>query len=329
MTLDCKQTQMKFYLAPMEGVTSYIFRNAQHDFFHDIDKYFTPFIAANQTGKLKSKEKKDILPENNQGLPIVPQILTNQADDFIKTAKDLQAYGYQEINLNLGCPAGTVVAKCKGSGFLAERDRLDRFLNDIFEGTDSKISIKTRIGKDSAEEFYELLPIYNQYPLEELIIHPRIQKDFYKNTPNLEIFRYALKESKNKVCYNGDIFNTLDYQRFHEQFPEVDMIMFGRGLIGNPGLVRSIQEDWSMDKLTLKSFHDRILMDYEQILSGDTNVLYKMKELWFYMMPMFTESEKYAKKIRKCSRLKEYHEIVTQLFEEKEIAKDAGFCTIK
>lgn len=316
---------MKFYLAPMEGVTGYIFRNAQHDFFPDIDKYFTPFIAANQTGKLKSKEKKDILPENNQGLNIVPQILTNNAEDFIRTAKDLKSYGYEEINLNLGCPAGTVVAKCKGSGFLADPERLDQFLDAVFMGTDAKISIKTRLGKDSPDEFYQLIELYNKYPLHELIIHPRIQKDYYKNTPNLKVFGDALKLSKHKLCYNGDIFTVMDYQNFHKQFPSVDTIMIGRGLIANPGLVRSIQEDWFMDTATLRAFHDRILKDYQAILSGDTNVLYKMKELWFYMMPMFDDSEKYAKKIRKCTHLSEYNAIVSNLFAEKELTKDSGF----
>ena len=325
--MDTAKKQMKFYLAPMEGVTGYIFRNAHQDFFHDIDKYFTPFIAANQTGKLKSKEKKDILPENNQGLPIVPQILTNKEDDFIRTANDLKCYGYHEINLNLGCPSGTVVAKGKGSGFLAERERLNQFLDEIYSKTDPdiKISIKTRIGKDAPEEFYELIQIYNQYPLEELIIHPRIQKDFYKNTPNLTVFRDALELSRNPVCYNGDIFTSEDYQRFHNEFPSVDTVMLGRGLIANPGLIKSIKEDWSMDKQTLKLFHDRILQEYQAILSGDTNVLYKMKELWFYMIPMFADSEKYAKKIRKCDRLSDYQTIISNLFAEKEIPKNAGF----
>lgn len=309
----------------MEGVTSYIFRNAQHEFFHHIDKYFTPFIAANQNGKLKSKEKSDILPENNQGLVIVPQILTNHSADFLLTTKKLQQYGYQEINLNLGCPAGTVVAKGKGSGFLAEKEQLDRFLDEIFHGTDAKISIKTRLGKDSPDEFYELIQIYNQYPLEELIIHPRIQKDFYKNTPNLEVFREALTLSKHPICYNGDIFTKSDYEKFQISFPSVHCVMFGRGLIANPGLTKSLSEDWAIDKETLHRFHDRILEDYQAILSGDVNVLYKMKELWFYMMPMFKDCDKHAKKIRKCSRLSEYNEIVTSLFQEKVLAVNPGF----
>lgn len=317
--------QMKFYLAPMEGVTGYIFRNAQHEFFPNIDKYFTPFIAANQTGKLKSKEKKDILPENNQGINVVPQILTNNADDFVRTANDLKQYGYDEINLNLGCPSGTVVSKCKGSGFLAHLERLEQFLDEIFERCESKISIKTRIGIEDKDEFYTILDLYNRYPMEELIIHPRVLKDYYKNTPHLDIFAEAMKMSKNKLCYNGDIFTAKDYQEFTQKFPEVDTIMLGRGLIANPGLVKSIQEGYQMDVVTLRAFHDRLLHDYAETLSGDINILYKMKEFWFYMGPMFTDADKERKKIRKCNRLSEYHVIVENLFREKEISAEAGF----
>lgn len=311
----------------MEGVTGYIFRNAHKDYFHNIDKYFTPFIAANQTGKLKSKEKRDILPENNQGIYIVPQILTNNSQDFVRTAKDLKNYGYTEINLNLGCPAGTVVSKCKGSGFLAHKERLNQFLEEIYTNTDDdiKISIKTRLGKDDPSEFYDLMNLYNQYPIHELIIHPRIQKDFYKNTPNMQVFKDALKLSKNPVCYNGDLFTADDFMIFHTECPDVDRVMMGRGLIGNPGLIKSIKEDWSMDRKILKQFHDRILKDYQEILSGDVNVLYKMKELWYYMIPMFKDSENYAKKIRKCKHLSEYNDIVTELFSAKEIPANAGF----
>ncbi|MEQ8199412.1 MAG: tRNA-dihydrouridine synthase family protein, partial [Clostridiaceae bacterium] len=197
---------MKYYLAPMEGITGYIYRNSYEKFFCNIDKYFTPFIVPNRSRSLKTKELRDILPENNKDINnIVPQILTNDSEGFIATAKKLQQLGYKEINLNLGCPSGTVVSKNRGSGFLAQREELDVFLDEIFKMDHMKISIKTRIGKDSPEEFYELIKIYNKYPLEELIIHPRTRNDFYGNKPNLEVFKDALSLSTNPVCYNGDI----------------------------------------------------------------------------------------------------------------------------
>ena len=196
---------MKYYLAPMEGITGHIYRNAYAKYFDNIDKYFTPFIVPNQSTSLKTKELRDMLPENNEGLYIVPQILTNDAEGFITTAKKLQQLGYDEINLNLGCPAGTVVSKNRGSGFLSQRDELDSFLDEIFKINDMKISVKTRIGKDSPDEFYELIKIYNKYPMEELIIHPRTRQDFYGNTPNLDVFKDAISLSENTLCYNGEL----------------------------------------------------------------------------------------------------------------------------
>ncbi len=218
---------MKYYLAPMEGITGYIYRNSYEKFFHNIDKYFTPFIIPNKSTNLKTKELRDILLENNKGMNIVPQILTNDSEGFIITARKLQQLGYNEINLNLGCPSGTVVSKNRGSGFLAKREELDIFLDEIFKINDMKISIKTRIGKDSPKEFYELIKIYNKYPIEELIIHPRTQKDFYGNKPNLEVFKDALSLSINPICYNGDIFTNSDYNRLIKAFPEIKTVMIG------------------------------------------------------------------------------------------------------
>ena len=203
---------MKYYLAPMEGITGFIYRNAYEKFFGNIDKYFTPFIVPTSSKSFKTKELRDVLPENNGDLNIVPQILTNDFEGFINTSRKLQQLGYNEINLNLGCPSGTVVSKNRGSGFLAKREELDKFLNDIFKINNMKISVKTRIGKDSPEEFYELIKIYNKYPMEELIIHPRTREDFYGNKPNLEVFKDALSLSTNQVCYNGDIFAVEDYK---------------------------------------------------------------------------------------------------------------------
>ena len=164
---------MKFYLAPMEGITGFVYRNSYEKFFHNIDKYFTPFIVPTSSKSFKTKELRDILPENNKGMYIVPQILTNDSEGFINTAEKLQQLGYNEINLNLGCPSGTVVSKGRGSGFLAKRDELDKFLDEIYIKDDIEISVKTRIGRDEPEEFYELIKIYNNYPINELIIHPR------------------------------------------------------------------------------------------------------------------------------------------------------------
>ncbi|ACL75414.1 tRNA dihydrouridine synthase [Ruminiclostridium cellulolyticum] len=310
---------MKFYFAPMEGLTGYIYRNAHNAFFNSIDKYFSPFIIANQIDGFKTRDLKDISPENNQELVLIPQVLTNNAKDFIYTSKKIKSMGYTEINLNLGCPSGTVVSKNRGSGFLAKKEELDVFLEEIFSQAITKISIKTRIGKDQPEEFYDLIRIFNKYPINELIIHPRIQKDFYKNKPNMKIFRDALAESKNPVCYNGDIFTAKDYKEFCNDFPGVDTLMLGRGLLMNPALAGYVKNGRKLEKSLLKKFHDKVYNDYKDILSGERNVLFKMKELWFYMINVFTDNEKYAKKIKKSQRLSDYDEAISRLFEEQEI----------
>ena len=311
---------MKFYLAPLEGITGYVYRNAYYKCFGEMDRYFIPFISPNQFGHLSSKEKNDILPEHNEGMDAVPQILTNSAEDFIRTAGKLKKYGYSEVNLNLGCPSKTVVSKGRGSGFLAFPDKLDRFLKEIFEYTDMKISVKTRIGKDGPDEFESLLDIYNQYPISELIIHPRLQADMYRNTPNWQVFGEALERCRCRVCYNGDIFTPQDFERFTVTFPKVDCVMLGRGILSNPGLVTSIRGKGKMRKDTLLAFHDQIYRDYQKILYGEKTILFKMKEMWFYMSPVFTNYEKYAKKIKKSEKLAAYESAVAALFDEQDIS---------
>lgn len=316
---------MNYYLAPMEGITGYIYRNAHHNIFGGIDKYFSPFITPTQKKKFSNKELNDILPQHNQGIPLVPQILTNSGEDFIWAAEDFKKLGYEEVNLNLGCPSGTVVAKKKGSGFLAFPEKLDQFLDQVFSALDLRISIKTRIGKTDPDEFYELIEIYNKYPLSELIIHPRIRTDYYKNTPNMEVFKDALKLAKMPVCYNGDLFNPDSIRGFSKSCPQTDKIMLGRGVIANPGLVLLMKEDIPLEKEQLKAFHDEVYQGYQRVMSGERNPLFRMKELWFYMGTLFTDSDKYLKKIKKAERFCDYEAAVLGLFREQELIPEAGY----
>ena len=315
---------MKFYLAPMEGITVFVYRNAYEKFFGKIDKYYTPFVVPNRSKSLKTREFRDILPENNEGLNVIPQILTNHSKGFIFTARKLQSLGYNEINLNLGCPSGTVVAKGKGSGFLAKKDELDAFLDEIYSIDDMKISIKTRLGVESPDEFHDILDIYNKYPLEELIIHPRTRKDFYGNVPNLELFKYATENSKASLCYNGDIFTKEDYDRIHKEFPNIDKFMIGRGALANPGLISEINGDVEVDKQILKAFHDEVFNSYKEVFKEDKNAMYRMKELWGFMMYMFTDHKKYVKKIKKAQKVEDYNYAVQSLFAEQDLIKGAG-----
>ena len=310
---------MKIYLAPLEGITGWIFRSAVHECFGDFDKYFVPFIRPNQMGHFSAREKKDILPEHNKGMRTVPQILTNRADDFLRTAEKLKDFGYEEVNLNLGCPSKTVVTKGRGAGFLADPESLDRFLGEIFDRCPIRISLKTRLGMEDASEFAALMEIYNKYPAEELIIHPRVQKDFYKNTPDLGAFAAAADISRNPVCYNGDIFSVDDYERLKKRFPETDRVMTGRGVLKDPALGRRLRGGRGADKAELRRFHDLLYAGYCEEMSGDRTILYKMKELWTYLAPLFTDSKKYAKKIKKAEKCAVYEQIIDELFSETEV----------
>ncbi len=307
---------MQYYMAPMEGLTGYVFRNAYQKYYGGIDKYFTPFLG---NKKLGSREKNDILPEHNEGMHVVPQILANRAEDFLCIAQTLQDYGYRTVNLNLGCPSGTVTAKRRGAGFLAYPEELEVFLDEIFEKCPLAISIKTRVGVERAEEWERLLAIYEKYPVEELIIHPRVQKDFYKKDVRMETFAQAAETSRLPLCYNGDIVKTEDAQRICVSFPSVERVMIGRGLLRNPDLIHEIKgelcgETAEERKARFLAFHDCILGGYAAVMQGDRNTLFKMKELWVYFAERFAEPEKYVKKIKKSGSVREYEAVVRELF---------------
>lgn len=310
---------MNLYLAPLEGITGWIYRGAVHQCFGGFEKYFIPFIKPNQMGRFSAREKKDILPEHNKGMYAVPQVLTNCADDFVQTAIRVKQYGYEEINLNVGCPSKTVVTKGRGAGFLAFPKQLDLFLEEVFQKCPIDVSVKTRIGMESGEEFIQLMEIYNKYPIKELIIHPRTQKDFYKNTPQMDVFEEALGMGKNPICYNGDITAVKQVEAFSEQFPEVERIMIGRGVLADPALARKMKGGPGADKEEMRCFHDLLYTAYCEEMSGERTVLYKMKELWFYLGASFTNSKPYMKKIKKAEKCVVYERIIDDLFRNEDV----------
>lgn len=224
-------------MAPLEGITGYIYRNTLDRYFPGADRYYTPFIVPDQNHPLRSKELRDILPENNQVKQLIPQIMTNDAQRFKEAADALLEYGYQEVNLNLGCPSGTVTARKKGAGFLSVPDELDRFLDRIFSENKVRISIKTRIGMSQPEEAFRLMEIYNQYPMSELIIHPRTREEFYRGMPHLLLYGELFAMSRMPVCYNGNLLTKQDYELFRSRFPETQYVMLGRGALADPGLI--------------------------------------------------------------------------------------------
>lgn len=310
------------YLAPLEEVTGYVFRNALCEQFGGVDKYFAPFIVPTQKKILKTRERKDVNPENNRGLFLVPQILTASSGEFLDTVRILVDLGYTEINFNAGCPSGTVIRKGKGSGFLADLDKMDRFFYEVFDGiqnikteTALNISVKTRTGIESLEEFPRIMEVYNRFPFEEIIVHGRLQKELYKGYVNLEAFEIAKNSSKNKLVFNGDICSTEDYVNLYESkaFIGDSPVMIGRGAVANPGLFREMKTGQKTTKEELKCFHDRIYQDYCEVL-GEKDTLFKMKEVWYYMGRNFSEQEKVLKKIRKTDKPWEYKLAVEELF---------------
>lgn len=305
---------MKYYAAPMEGVNVAMYREELDKQFGGIDRHFSPFLVPNDGVKFKKKQLLDILPENNPTIELVPQVLTNKSEDFIRVAGEISELGYDEVNLNLGCPSGTVVSKNKGSGFLSVPEELEKFLYNIYESCDVKISIKTRLGKDEKEEFYKILEIYNKFNIEELIIHPRIQKDYYKNKLHLDFFESLVDESKNPVGFNGDIFSPNQCEEIEKRFPQVQSIMLGRGLVANPALAREVVTGEKLTNVQLREFHDYLYQENLRRQSGNTNVLYRMKEYWYYMNHTFPDSKKHWKRIKKATKLEVYDEAVEDLF---------------
>lgn len=316
---------MNLYFAPLEGVTGFTYRNAFADLFGGVDKYYAPFISPCVNDRLKGKEIRDILPENNsEKVNLVPQILTNRADYFIKATKQIMTMGYtKEFNINIGCPSGTVVAKNKGAGFLRDTDAMDSFFDEIFSWRDSlldgpDISVKTRIGVNDAYEFAEIMDVYNRYPISELTIHPRTRKQMYSDTPHMEAFDYAVKVSKNPLCYNGDINTKEDYERISQKY-NIDSVMIGRGLIANPQLVNEIKGGKKLTKDMLKTYHDRLYDDFEVIMKADKHLLFKMKEFWNYVSWNFEDEHKCAKLVRKAQNLYKYNQAVDEIFNTMEL----------
>lgn len=232
--------------------------------------------------------------------------------------------GYREVNLNLGCPSGTVSAKGKGAGFLAYPDRLERFLDQVFSYVTIDVSVKTRIGKAGADEWDSLLELFNRYPICELTVHPRVQADFYQGRPNRRAFRKAVGASTAPLCYNGDLFSLPDLFAFTAVFPEVDRVMAGRGAVADPSLLRQFQGGAPADKEELRQFHALVYAGYQRVMSGDRAVLARMKELWSYLLFSFTGRERYVRRFRKVNFLPEYEDLVDELF-RREQTVSAGF----
>ena len=305
---------MQYYFAPMEGVTGAIYRSTFHRCFTPLDRYYTPFLSPTQDRRLTARQWSEIDPALNKGLHIVPQLLTNSAELFLWAARELAAVGYREVNLNLGCPSGTVVKKKKGSGLLGQRELLEPMLDEIFTYSPIAVSINTRIGLHEEEEFDALLELYNRYPICELIVHPRIQSDMYRGDIRMSAFEKAATSAKAPLCYNGDIFTPEDAKEISNAFPEVNAMMLGRGLVANPGLAAYLKTGQWATLTQVREFHDTLYTRYREAMPGLKPTLFKMREVWCYLACMFENPEKALKGICKAGSFPAYEDAAKALF---------------
>ncbi len=303
---------MKLYFAPMEGITTYTYRNTHQEFFGGVDAYFAPFITPSDNEKLSMKCLRDINPENNE-VELVPQVLTNLGESFLKFEEMIKPLGYKKVNINLGCPSGTVVKKGRGSGFLKNPEGIDEFLEFVFEKTALLVSVKSRSGFWSGDELEGLMRIYNKYPLEKLIIHPRTREDFYSGEPDMEVFEKAERESENPVCFNGNVFSAREFEKVTEKHPEIEGVMLGRGAISNPAIFREIKGGRPLETKELQEFTAVLAERYLKILGSEVFTLHKLKEIWLYIMWGFPEEKKIFKAVKKANRLCDLLGAVSQL----------------
>lgn len=310
---------MNISFAPMEGITGAAFRRLHHAYFPGVDKYYTPFLSPTSDRRFTPREQREFFPEHNEGIPVVPQILTKDPHDFLWAANELYRMGYEEIDLNLGCPSGTVTAKGKGAGMLSDPEKLDAFLDTIFSTAPCKLSVKTRLGMEKPEEFDAILTIYHRYPISELIVHPRVRKDLYRHPVRLDAFQSAYESYTRPLTYNGSIVTPADHEACITRFPDLHGVMIGQGLISDPFLAGKIKGQSRPDKAVLKMFHDRLFDSYAQQFQSRNNAATRMKELWSYLIKSFDNSDAYGKKLMRCRSAEEFLCITGSIFRELDL----------
>ena len=315
---------MELSFAPMEGITYAIYRRLHARLFPGAARYYAPFIAPDSSGRFKAGSLRDVLPENNEGLPLVPQLLCNAPAPFLAVAEELGALGYEEVNLNAGCPSGTVVAKHKGAGMLGDPAQLDACLAEIFSRCPLRVSVKTRLGLHSAGEFPALLAVYRKYPLSRLSVHVRDRGGMYRSVPDREAFAPALA-CPFPVEYNGDIFTPADLASLQARYPALQAVMLGRGAVTNPALFRQLRGGEALSAPELLDFHDRLTEAYLSDGLAPPYTVSRMKELWFYQRCLFPGGERELKAILKAKSLPDYRAAVAALFREVPLEPGAGF----
>ena len=313
----------RYDFGPLDGITKTVFRQVWHRHFGGADRYFMPFFSPTDHHTITPRDFRELDPANNGGLPLVPQIMSCKAPDFIWGAERLHELGYPEVNLNLGCPSGTVTAKGKGSGFLAKPEELDRFFDEVFSHIRFPVSVKTRMGIADPEEFQRLMEIYNRYPIACVTVHARVQKEKYKGKLHLEEFEQAVAASRNPVCYNGDLRTVGELRAFEERFPQVDAVMIGRGAVADPALFRKARGGSAATREELQAFTQDLYHSYQDWYGQVGTAAQRMREVWFYLIHLFDDADKLNKRMRRFKNPGEYEAAEAAIFGELPLRTDS------
>ncbi len=308
------QTNPQISLAPLQGFTDFHFRNAFQNCFGTLDRFYSPWIKLDGNQKLRNAQIRDVKPENNSGINLIPQIMCKNSEDFIFLANYLKDLGYDEINWNLGCPYPMVTKRGLGSAMLKTPEKIEKILDEVLPQIKNKLSLKMRLGSENESESLHLLPLLDKYPLTEIIIHARTANQMYKGKVNLDAFERCVALTKHNLAYNGDIVSVDSYNKFKNRFPQIKSFMIGRGLIANPFLAEMIKNDSAelpenYTDLFLE-FHNHLLESYASHLSGEKHLLIKMKSYWEYFSLLFNDSHKAHKRIKKSKSIMAYKEAV-------------------
>lgn len=299
---------MKYYYAPLEGITDATFRRLHHKYFPGIDRYFMPFISPTIHRTLTHREARELPRADSVDFCAVPQLLGKNVEDMLWAIEVCRDQGYDEVNINLGCPSGTVVSKGKGSGMLSDLFALDAFLEAIYAKAVLPVSLKTRIGVNDSENWEKILEIYRDYPVKELTVHPRIRKAFYKGDCDMGAFALAAENAPFPVCYNGNISSVADAETIAARFPAVGSVMIGRGLVADPGMLCG-----GTDRQTLKAFLNELSDTYCVVFESKRNAIYRMKDNWHYLISLFEGSEKLWKEMRKTTDYDRFMSIANEI----------------
>ena len=309
---------VKLILAPLQGYTDAVFREIYTNYFSGLDGAVAPFISTMGEQRMKLSRIKDVLPENNPNLAVVPQILSNVAADFIFTARHLTQYGYDTMNWNMGCPHSKIAKKKRGSGMLPWPDMVDALLDEVFTAGVCRLSVKVRLGRRDKTEIFKLLPVFEKYPLKELIVHPRTGVQMYDGHVDLDAFEEVMQHTRHRLVYNGDITSPEKLGMIQRRFPEIDTFMIGRGVLADPFLparIKGVSWDHTRELEIIRAFHDDLFDTYSKKFFGPVHVTGRMKGFWSYIGPSFKESRKPLKKLLKAKDRVAYKRAADLYFE--------------